>query len=103
MGKWAQYDLSPLRAWHEGLVCLAGDAAHATSPSSGQGASLALEDAAVLAQCLRDSTELQYAFATFQALRKARVEKIVQVARRTSSRKIPNPVASWVRDLLLPT
>jgi hypothetical protein len=31
-----------------------GDAAHATSPSSGQGASLAIEDAVVLAKCLRD-------------------------------------------------
>jgi 2-polyprenyl-6-methoxyphenol hydroxylase-like FAD-dependent oxidoreductase len=31
-----------------------GDAAHATSPSSGQGASMAIEDAVVLAKCVRD-------------------------------------------------
>jgi flavin-dependent dehydrogenase len=31
-----------------------GDAAHATSPSSGQGASMAIEAGVVLAECLRD-------------------------------------------------
>jgi 2-polyprenyl-6-methoxyphenol hydroxylase-like FAD-dependent oxidoreductase len=102
MGKWAQYDLSPLRSWHKELVCLAGDSAHATSPSSGQGASLALEDGAVLSQCLRDIADTEQAFTRFEDLRKARVERIVQGARRAGSRKIPNPVAGWLRDLLLP-
>ena len=35
-------------------MIIVGDAAHATSPSSGQGASMAIEDAVVLAKCLRD-------------------------------------------------
>src|SRR6266516_2178204 len=39
-------------SWHRGSVVLIGDAVHAISPSSGQGASMALEDAAVLAKCL---------------------------------------------------
>jgi len=35
-------------------MAIIGDAAHAPSPTSGQGASLACEDAVILAKCLRD-------------------------------------------------
>ena len=38
--------------WHRGRVVLIGDAAHATTPHLGQGASLALEDVLVLADLL---------------------------------------------------
>lgn len=41
-------------SWHRDRMVLVGDAAHVTSPSSGQGASLAIEDALMLARCLRD-------------------------------------------------
>ena len=43
-----------LPTWHTGRMVVIGDAAHAPSPTSGQGASLAIEDAVVLAKCLRD-------------------------------------------------
>ena len=46
-------DLVGVRRWSRGRVVAVGDAVHATSPSAGQGASLALEDAAVLARALR--------------------------------------------------
>jgi len=49
-----QYDLPTVPTWHNGSMVVIGDAAHAVSPSSGQGASLAAEDAVVLATCLRD-------------------------------------------------
>ena len=48
------YDLGHVPVWHRGRLVLVGDAAHAPSPSSGQGASMALEDAVELARCLRD-------------------------------------------------
>ena len=102
MGKWPLRDLPPLPVWHKGPVCVLGDAAHATSPAAGQGASMALEDAAVLGKCLRDLPDSERAFAAFQSLRKARVEAVVQQARRNGSRKIPHPVMGWVRDLALP-
>lgn len=103
IGKWPVYDMPSLPTWHKGPVCLIGDAAHATSPHSGQGASLALEDAAVLAQCLRDTLKVEHAFARFESLRKNWVEKIVRQARRTGSGKVAtNPVAVWLRDLVLP-
>ncbi|HEY4058991.1 MAG TPA: FAD-dependent monooxygenase [Kofleriaceae bacterium] len=41
----AVHDLDPLPRWHRGRVVLIGDAAHASLPTSGQGACQALEDA----------------------------------------------------------
>lgn len=102
MGKWPLRDLPPLATWHRGPICVVGDAAHATSPSAGQGASLALEDAIVLGKCLRDVADVAQAFTTFQNLRKARVEAAVRQARRSGSRKIPHPVMGRFRDLMLP-
>src|SRR6185436_3172207 len=45
-------------AWRRGRVLLIGDAAHATSPMMGQGGSMAVEDAVVLAECLGDGTDV---------------------------------------------
>jgi 2-polyprenyl-6-methoxyphenol hydroxylase-like FAD-dependent oxidoreductase len=97
------YDIPSLPRWHKGPVVLIGDAAHATSPSAGQGASLALEDAIVLAQCLRDIPQLADAFVTYEGLRRKRAEKIVKFSReRGSNKALANPVARWFRDLMMP-
>lgn len=100
--KWPLRDLPTLPRWHAERVCLVGDAAHATSPSSGQGASLALESAMMLAKCLRDEPDHQSAFQRFEASRRPRVEDVIAQARRNGNHKIPNPVAGVVRDMLLP-
>jgi len=103
LGRWGVYELPSLPTWHRGPVCLIGDAAHAASPHLGQGASTALEDAVVLARCLRDVPRLEHAFTTFEALRRERVEKIVEQARRNGQQKaITNPVGAFIRDLMLP-
>ncbi len=103
IGKWPIYDLPSLPTWHRGLVCLIGDAAHATSPHVGQGASLAMEDAIVLAKCLRDVDEVPDAFATFEALRRERVDDIVELSRETGTQKAPSNIFTRkLRDLVLP-
>jgi hypothetical protein len=56
----------------------------------------------MLGKCLRDRRDVKQAFVTFQGLRKARVERRIQAARRKGSRKIPKPVMGLVRALLLP-
>jgi 2-polyprenyl-6-methoxyphenol hydroxylase-like FAD-dependent oxidoreductase len=101
-GVWPVYDIAELATWHRGRICLVGDAAHATSPNAGQGASLALEDAVVLAQCLRDLREPEAAFGTFEALRKARAERIVKLSRRLGKTKVPSRFGAWFRDRTLP-
>ena len=89
--------------WHKGPVALLGDAAHAVSPSSGQGASMALEDAVVLAKCLRDIPDLEQAFATYERLRRERTTKIYDVGVNGDRGKhMVNPVQVWVRDMMTP-
>jgi FAD-dependent urate hydroxylase len=103
LGPWPIHDIMSLPRWHDRRVCLLGDAAHATSPSAGQGASLALEDALALGRCLRDAAAPAQAFAAFEALRRPRVEAVVRQGRRNGSRKaISGPVAEWLRDRMLP-
>ncbi|WP_323375423.1 FAD-dependent oxidoreductase [Streptomyces sp. RB17] len=66
--------------WHTGRVLLIGDAAHAASPATGQGASMALEDAVVLAKALRDLPDPQTAFAAYERHRRPRVEHNITVS-----------------------
>lgn len=103
IGKWPNYEMPSLSTWYKGRVCLIGDAAHAMLPSAGQGASMAMEDAIVLAKCLRDLSTVENAFETFERLRKDRVEMVAKDARRNSNRKAPsNVVTRKIRDLVLP-
>lgn len=103
IGKWPNYEMPPLPTWHKGPVCLIGDAAHAMSPSAGQGAAMALEDAMVLAMCLRDVSDTRGAFEAFERLRRNRVEKIATDARRNSDQKGPtNALTRTIRDWVLP-
>ncbi|MEV6150453.1 FAD-dependent monooxygenase [Nonomuraea sp. NPDC052129] len=96
------HDLPPLPTWHKGRVVLTGDAAHATSPSAGQGASLAIEDAVVLARCLREAKDHRAAFERFESDRRGRVEKVVAYSRTISNNKAAGPVARVFRDLMMP-
>jgi 2-polyprenyl-6-methoxyphenol hydroxylase-like FAD-dependent oxidoreductase len=62
-------DLPDVPRWHTDRVLIIGDAAHAASPATGQGASMALEDAIVLAKAFRDAD----AFAVYEQIRRPRV------------------------------
>lgn len=96
------YDMPPLAKWHTKNICLIGDAAHAISPHTGQGASLALEDSAVLAKCLFKYLNAELAFSVFQELRQKRVAKVVAQARKIGSAKSKaNPIATFFRDIFL--
>jgi FAD-dependent urate hydroxylase len=99
---WATYDLPSVPTWYRGSLVIIGDAAHATAPSAGQGASMAVEDAVVLARCLRDLPDSGQTFAAYERLRRARVERIVAHGARTSNSKAAGPVARVLRDLMMP-
>jgi len=99
---WATHDLPSVPTWHRGPMIIIGDAAHATAPSSGQGASMAIEDAIVLARCLRDLPDTRGAFAAYEKLRRRRVERIVAHGARTSNSKAAGPVGRVLRDLMMP-
>lgn len=96
------YDVAGLATWHRGRAALIGDAAHAVSPNSGQGASLALEDSLCLAKLLRDMPDTEAAFAGFEAMRRERVEKVIAYGRRAGSeKKIEGKFALWLRDRMI--
>ena len=86
------YDMPTVPTWYRGRIVLLGDAAHAASPSSGQGASLAIEDAVVLAKCLRDLPDTRHAFTAYERLRRGRVEKVVKYSARISRSKSAGPL-----------
>ncbi|SNS22767.1 2-polyprenyl-6-methoxyphenol hydroxylase [Geodermatophilus saharensis] len=98
---WTTYDVPRVGRWHRGRTVLVGDAAHATSPAAGQGSSLAVEDAVVLARCLRD-LPVGEALRAFEELRRARAERVVAQGFATSSAKSPPAVGRLVRDLVMP-
>jgi 2-polyprenyl-6-methoxyphenol hydroxylase-like FAD-dependent oxidoreductase len=92
-----------LARWSRGRVLLMGDAAHAVSPHSGQGASMAIEDAVVLAALLDDAETIEAAFARFFALRQERSQAAIRVGRAAGGQK---SAQGWLqlrlRDLILP-
>jgi 2-polyprenyl-6-methoxyphenol hydroxylase-like FAD-dependent oxidoreductase len=71
-------DRPPLRVWGRGRVTLLGDAAHATTPNLGQGACMALEDAVVLASCLRTVHPVESALREYERLRIPRSSAVVR-------------------------
>jgi 2-polyprenyl-6-methoxyphenol hydroxylase-like FAD-dependent oxidoreductase len=83
-------EMTPLRNWWREDIVLLGDAAHAVSPAAAQGASMALEDAAVLGKCLRDINDRSEAFSAYEHLRRRRVEMLA----RFSSAQASNQVAA---------
>lgn len=68
--------------WHRGCVVLAGDAAHATTPHMAQGASMALEDAVVLAACLDGAPSVEMALQQYATRRFDRCRRVLEASVR---------------------
>jgi 2-polyprenyl-6-methoxyphenol hydroxylase-like FAD-dependent oxidoreductase len=68
--------------WHRGRVLLIGDAVHATTPQLAQGASIAIEDAALLAQLLPQNRPLEDIFTEFMRRRFERCKFVVETSLR---------------------
>jgi 2-polyprenyl-6-methoxyphenol hydroxylase-like FAD-dependent oxidoreductase len=103
IGPWNTDDLRRVPVWHSDRVVLAGDAAHAVAPSSGQGASMAIEDAVVLGRCLAErGDDVPGGLTAYEQIRRTRVEKVVAVGRRNGSGKTAGPVGAAIRDAMFP-
>jgi 2-polyprenyl-6-methoxyphenol hydroxylase-like FAD-dependent oxidoreductase len=74
-------DFAPLPAWGDGMVTLLGDAAHPCTPNLGQGGCMALEDALVLAKCVKTEPCLKIALRHYELLRYQRTRRIQQRSR----------------------
>lgn len=67
--------------WHHGGVVLIGDAAHAAAPTMAQGGCMAMEDACVLAEILRETQTVERALDSYEARRKPRANWVQQQSR----------------------
>ena len=78
---------------------LLGDAAHALTPNIGQGAGMAMEDAAVLAEELASGGEIEHALGNYAKRRKPRVETVMRISREVGEdgqRK--SALGCWLRN-----
>ena len=76
-------DIPHLARWSAGRATLLGDAAHATTPTVGQGACQALEDVVVLVRCLEGgTTDVVDALLRYESERRRRAEDLVALSRR---------------------
>lgn len=83
--EWKLRQIEPLRTWSVGAVALLGDACHPTLPHLSQGAAMAIEDGAVVAEVLsrvpdtRPAT-IAHALQAYERLRKGRTAALVDMA-----------------------
>lgn len=100
----AIHDVPSLPRWSAGRTIIIGDAAHAVAPHSGQGASMALEDAQYLAKLLRESNGNQFetVFAAFEQQRRPRTDEVIALGRRNGQRKEKMPsFAYWIQQQMI--
>jgi 2-polyprenyl-6-methoxyphenol hydroxylase-like FAD-dependent oxidoreductase len=96
-----QYDMPRVPVWTRGRVVIVGDAAHAAKASSGQGVSMAAEDAVELARCLRDLS-IDDALRAYERVRRVRTERVVAFGDRNANGKALGPVGAFFRDAMMP-
>ncbi|QMW27196.1 hypothetical protein G4B84_002485 [Aspergillus flavus NRRL3357] len=96
LDQWALFDLFeyPVPKYNKGRVCLMGDAAHASSPHHGAGASFGIEDALCMSTLMSElimdlrehrtskATALRTAFDTYDKIRRTRTQWLVNSSRR---------------------
>ncbi|MGO4573915.1 FAD-dependent oxidoreductase [Microvirga sp. 2TAF3] len=80
--RWSLFD-HPVGRLAQGRIALLGDAAHPVLPFLAQGAALAIEDAATLSALLGQApSDIQPAFAAYEARRHERARQVQEHARR---------------------
>jgi salicylate hydroxylase len=77
--KWALMVRGPMEHWSKGRVTLLGDACHPTLPFLGQGGVMAIEDAYVIAACLKKYFDNPAAaLARYEDIRRERTSAVVR-------------------------
>mmetsp|Transcript_19195 Transcript_19195/g.38676 ORF Transcript_19195/g.38676 Transcript_19195/m.38676 type:complete len:123 (+) Transcript_19195:3299-3667(+) len=93
-------EIGPCLVSTDGRVVLVGDAAHAMSPSYGQAANFALEDAASLAVCIRDADTLGTALKAYEKSRLGRCSEMQQRSAERAAKAMKGEqtedVSKWI-------
>jgi 2-polyprenyl-6-methoxyphenol hydroxylase-like FAD-dependent oxidoreductase len=78
---------------------LLGDSVHALTPNIGQGAGMAMEDAAVLAEELAKGGKIEDALSSYARRRKPRVETVMRISREVGrDGQRTGALGCWLRD-----
>lgn len=80
--RWALFGMPDGGVWGQGRIALLGDAAHAMLPFAAQGAGMAIEDAAMLSNCIADDSDMTSALARYAQIRSPRTGRVQRTARR---------------------
>jgi 6-hydroxynicotinate 3-monooxygenase len=96
LSKWPLLERNPLPLWSRDNVVVLGDACHPMKPHMGQGAGMAIEDAAVLSRAI-DSADGNFAraFKMYRATRVERTSRVQQESHVNVWMKYPTD-PSWV-------
>ncbi|EXJ88580.1 hypothetical protein A1O1_05510 [Capronia coronata CBS 617.96] len=85
--RWSIHHHLTTPVYYNGLICLLGDSAHATTPHQAAGAGQCLEDALILSRLLGlvsapDRDQLEAAFKVYDEIRRPRAQKVVQTSKQ---------------------
>jgi salicylate hydroxylase len=92
--------LAPVNRRYDGHTVLIGDAAHPVG--AGQGASMAMEDAVVLARELAAEDSIPAALAAFDRQRQPRSGKLAKTETANRDAKTAGPIATRMREMIMP-
>jgi 2-polyprenyl-6-methoxyphenol hydroxylase-like FAD-dependent oxidoreductase len=79
--RWQSFRTITNKRWHRGNVVLLGDSAHTTHFSTGEGTTLAIEDAIALAENLHRNDDLETGLTAYERQRRAKVRRSQDRAR----------------------
>ena len=99
--KWALHDRPPMKQWSKGRVVVLGDAAHPMLPFLAQGAAMAIEDGAVIANCIFNFDDVIEAVKQFEIIRKPRTSYVQSAARRNAKVLHLSGLAATLRNLVM--
>ena len=100
--KWALFERPQARTWSAGPVAILGDAAHPMLPFLAQGGAMAIEDAAVAADCLaRWPEEPARALEAYAGRRRARTLRVARESRNNGHIYHWSGPAALLRNLAL--
>ena len=86
--------------WQRAPMVLVGDAVHPIG--AGQGASMTIEDPAVLAHAVMSAASLPEALETYERGRRGRTAKLMKMAGANRESKTAGPVARRVQNAVMP-
>ena len=99
--RWALHDRPPMKQWSKGRITLLGDAAHPMLPFLAQGAAMAIEDGAVLADCISSYEDNEKSLKYFEQIRKPRTSFVQLAARRNAKILHLSGLAAFFRNIIM--